>query len=164
VNPIQGTAILMSTYVGADGNSEKLAVGERLSCFTCFAEGLNHNRSDAEEPDKEDKATGQLEHVERNLRSMPLSPTSSQEPQQLYPPGRIMHMVVLPAPGEPRTSEQADPQDEVVAIYETPRSMYGKIRLDNSMISDHYMLRYIETMEMLIEKLAEDSNDDTDTS
>jgi hypothetical protein len=39
--------------------------------------------------------------------------------------------------------------------------MYGKIRLVRTMIKDHYMPRYIETMEMLIDKLAEDE-DDTD--
>lgn len=66
-----------------------------------------------------------------------------------------MHMVELPAPEGPSTGEQRH-QNEVVAIYETPRSMYGKIRLARTMIRDHYMPRYIETMEMLIDKLAED--------
>lgn len=82
-------------------------------------------------------------------------------PHQLYPPGRIMHMIVLPSPEEPSSSIQD--QSKVVAIYQTPRSMYGKIRLDRSMIRDHYMPRYIETMEMLIDKLAEDDPDDTDS-
>lgn len=157
VKPNLGTAALMSTYVGAAGNYNKLATGERLSCFTWFTEELNHNRSDTEEPDKEDKATDQ-EQMEQLLRLLPISPTISQEPHQLYPPGKIMHMVVLPASEEPSISDQ-NCQDEVVAIYETPRSMYSKIRLAESMIWDHYMPRYIETMETLIEKLAEDKND-----
>ncbi|KAK3120667.1 hypothetical protein QOZ80_9AG0691680 [Eleusine coracana subsp. coracana] len=162
VNPTQGSAALMSTYVGAAGNYDKLAVADRVSCFTWFTEELNHGRSDAEGPDKEDKATDpEQEHMEQLLRLTPLPPTTSQETRQLYPPGRIMHMVVLPEPEEPGPSEQ-DHQDEVVAIYETPRSMYSKIRLAKSMISEHYMPRYIETMEMLIEKLAQDNDDDRD--
>ena len=72
-----------------------------------------------------------------------------------------MHMVALPSPEEASNSEQ-DHQDEVVAIYQTPRRMYSEIRLAKSMIRDHYMPRYIETMEMLIETLAEDNNGDTD--
>jgi hypothetical protein len=53
-----------------------------------------------------------------------------------------------------------------VVIYQKPRSMYSKIRVvARSMIRDHYMLRYIKTMEMLIDKLAvaeDDDGEDTD--
>ncbi|TVU23709.1 hypothetical protein EJB05_26088, partial [Eragrostis curvula] len=158
VNPTQGTTpALRFTYVRADGKSEELDAEEPDLCST---EELDHNRSDAEDSDQECKATDQ-EHMDRLLRLLQLSPTASQEPHQLYPPGRIMHMVALPAPEEPSTSGQ-DHQNEVIAIYETPRSMYSKLRLAKSMIRDHYMPRYIETMEMLIDKLAEDGNNDTD--
>lgn len=78
--------------------------------------------------------------------------------QRFYPPGRIMHMVVLP----PCVSESAG--DEVdasviteelgVGIYETPRELYSRIRLSKSMINDHYMPMYKKIMEMLIEKFA----------
>jgi hypothetical protein len=61
-----------------------------------------------------------------------------------------MHMVALPS------SEEQGGQNAGVALYATPRSTYGKIRLARCMIKDHYMPRYAETMEMLIDKLAED--------
>ncbi|CAL9118653.1 uncharacterized protein LOC103999711 [Musa acuminata AAA Group] len=81
------------------------------------------------------------------------------ETHQFYPPGRIMHMVVL------QTSE-SDPTENVimdeknVGIYESPRYLYSKIRLSRTMINDHYMPMYKMMMELLIEKLAKDDDDD----
>ncbi|XP_062183087.1 uncharacterized protein LOC133887160 [Phragmites australis] len=154
VNPNQGIAALMSTYAGTDQNTDKPTSGEPASCSP---KQFDHHRSDSEETDQEEKATDH-EHMEQLLKALRSSSATS---RQLYPPGRIMHMVVLPAEEEPSTGEQRH-QDEAVAIYETPRSMYGRIRLARSMIRDHYMPRYIETMEMVIEKLGEDDDDDTD--
>jgi len=161
MNPTEGIPALISAYRGTEQNTEKpTTAGEPASPFPGE---LNHHRSDAVEIDPEEKATDQ-EHMDQLLKALRSSrmASESQEPHQLYPPGRIMHMVELPAPEEPGTAEQCC-QNEVVAIYETPRSMYGKIRLASTMIRDHYMPRYIETMEMLIDKLAEDEDeDDTD--
>ncbi|KAM3197206.1 hypothetical protein ACQJBY_072713 [Aegilops geniculata] len=100
------------------------------------------------------------EHMEQLLEALRSSSGGSQAPRhcQLYPPGRIMHMVALPI------SEEQGNQTEGVALYETPRDMYNKIRLDRSMIRDHYMSRYIETMEMLIDQLAEDDVPPSDTN
>ncbi|URE49037.1 Lipase 3 N-terminal region, partial [Musa troglodytarum] len=81
------------------------------------------------------------------------------ETHQFYPPGRIMHMVVL------QTTE-SDPTENVimdeknVGIYESPRYLYSKIRLSRTMINDHYMPMYKMMMELLIEKLAKDDDDD----
>ncbi|AQK91312.1 Mono-/di-acylglycerol lipase N-terminal [Zea mays] len=81
----------------------------------------------------------------------------SLERQQFYPPGRIMHMVAMPP-------TDADPDDPVAAdeccvgIYETPRDLYSKIRLSNTMINDHYMPMYKKMMETLIEKFARDED------
>ncbi|CAL4978991.1 unnamed protein product [Urochloa decumbens] len=159
VNPIQGMGILalLPTYAGTDQNADKTTTTREPA--SCSSEELNRQRSNAEETDQEEKTADQ-EDMERLLKRLQSSPIHSQ-PRQLYPPGRIMHMVVLPSPKEPGTGKPCG-QDSVVSMYQTPRSMYGKIRLDRSMISDHYMPRYIETMEMLIDKLAEDDSDDTD--
>jgi len=159
VNPTQGMGIpaLMYAYAGTDQNTDKpTTAGEPA---LCSPEEPDRPRSDSVETNNGEKAAYQV-HLEQLLKSLRSSPIPSQ-PHQLYPPGRIMHMVVLPSPKEPGTGKQQD-QDGVVAIYQTPRSMYGKIRLARSMIRDHYMPRYIETMEMLIDKLAEDDDDDTD--
>jgi hypothetical protein len=58
--------------------------------------------------------------------------------RQFYPPGRIIHMVALPDE-EPR-------DDQAIGIFETPRDLYGKIRLVPTMIKEHYMPSYIETL------------------
>ncbi|OEL30528.1 hypothetical protein BAE44_0008454 [Dichanthelium oligosanthes] len=129
---------------------------------------LNLQESDDEDVDREEKEsalkeTDKAEAMEL-LESLTdekqvLSPsTSAQERHQLYPPGRILHMVGLQA-AEVTTSEQGA-QEEVVALYETPRHLYSKLRLARSMIGEHYMPEYIKTMEQLIEKLAEDDIDD----
>lgn len=80
----------------------------------------------------------------------------SAEGPQMFPPGRIMHMVVLPASEQDPTSEAgpAVNEEELVDIYETPRELYGKIRLARSMIRDHYMPKYIRTLQILIDKFA----------
>lgn len=100
------------------------------------------------------------EHMEQLVEALRSSSSGSRTPRhrQLYPPGRIMHMVALPI------SEEQGSQTEGVALYETPRDMYNKIRLDGSMIRDHYMPRYIETMEMLIDQLAENDVPPSDTN
>ena len=157
VNPTQGIPALMPAYRGTEQNTEKPTIAREPA--SCFPGELNRQKSDSVETDPEEKTTDQ-EHMDQLLKALRSSRMISQDPHQLYPPGRIMHMVELPAPEGLSTGEQCH-QHEVVAIYETPRSMYGKIRLARTMIRDHYMPRYIEAMEMLIDKLAEDE-DDTD--
>ncbi|CAL4898783.1 unnamed protein product [Urochloa decumbens] len=102
----------------------------------------------------EEEAIELIESLTDEKQELSLS-TSAQEPHQLYPPGRILHMVGLQESEEATTSEQGA-QKEVVALYETPRHLYSKIRLARSMIGEHYMPKYIKTMEELIEKLAEE--------
>lgn len=82
------------------------------------------------------------------------------ERHQFYPPGRIMHMLALPAlDAEPVA---VIPDECNVGIYETPRELYSKIRLSRTMINDHYMPMYKKTMELLIDKLAKEDDDCTD--
>jgi len=130
---------------------------------------LNLQESDEDDADREGKESALKETDEEEAMELletltddkqELSPsTSAQEPQQLYPPGRILHMVGLQAAEEATTSEQGA-QEEVLALYETPRHLYSKIRLARSMIREHYMPKYIKTMEQLIEKLPEEDIDD----
>jgi hypothetical protein len=128
---------------------------------------LNLEESDEDDADREDngsalKETGEEEAMEL-LESLTdekqelLPSTSAPERPQLYPPGRILHMVGLQA-AEVTTGEQGA-QEEVLALYETPRHLYSKIRLAGSMVGEHYMPKYIKTMEQLIEKLAEEDID-----
>ncbi|KOM26166.1 hypothetical protein LR48_Vigan233s003300 [Vigna angularis] len=53
----------------------------------------------------------------------------------LYPSGRILHLVPVPS------SENSDDADEKrVVLYETPREMYGKLRLSIRMTVTHCLL------------------------
>ncbi|KAG2597214.1 uncharacterized protein LOC120706716 isoform X2 [Panicum virgatum] len=95
--------------------------------------------------------------VLKNVEDRQSFSSDSLEKQQFYPPGRIMHMVAMPP-------TDADPDDPVAAdecsvgIFETPRDLYSKIRLSNTMINDHYMPMYKKMMEILIEKFARDED------
>lgn len=83
------------------------------------------------------------------------------ETLQFYPPGKIMHMVLLPTSDpEADQTEHILPDEHNVGIYETPRYLYSKIRLSRTMINDHYMPMYKKIMELLIDKLAKDQEDD----
>lgn len=136
----------------SEGAHEVVKKHSALSCWPYVA-------TKSQTFDEAEKGTDG-EHMEQLLEALRSPSSGSQAPRhcQLYPPGRIMHMVALPI------SEEQGSQSEGVALYETPRDMYSKIRLARSMIRDHYMPRYIETMEVLIDKLAEDDMPPTDTS
>ncbi|KAM0923517.1 hypothetical protein ACQ4PT_005479 [Festuca glaucescens] len=71
--------------------------------------------------------------------------------RQLFPPGRIIHMVAQPSP-DPIPGEGSS-NKEIIGIYETPRELYAKIRLAPNMVNEHYMPSYISTMESLLEQL-----------
>ncbi|XP_044400060.1 uncharacterized protein [Triticum aestivum] len=75
--------------------------------------------------------------------------------RQLFPPGRIIHMVAQPSP-DPNPGEGTSSK-EAISIYETPRDLYGRIRLAPNMIDEHYMPSYISTMELLLEQLQSDN-------
>lgn len=81
----------------------------------------------------------------------------STETQQFYPPGRVMHMVVV-SRDETSSGEDVVDEESGTGIYETPRDLYNKIRLSPTMINDHYMPMYKKTMELLIDKLGEDES------
>jgi hypothetical protein len=84
-------------------------------------------------------------------KESPSSPGS----RQLFPPGRIIHMVAQPSP-DPDPGEGTSCK-EIISIYETPRELYAKIRLAPNMVNEHYMPSYISTMESLLEQLKRNS-------
>jgi len=83
-------------------------------------------------------------------------PISASGSRQFFPPGRIIHMVAQPPPDS--TPGEGTSSNEIIGIYETPRDLYGKIRLAPNMIKEHYMPSYISTMESLLEQLQKDND------
>nr|CAD1827400.1 unnamed protein product [Ananas comosus var. bracteatus] len=86
--------------------------------------------------------------------------TETKEVHRFYPPGKIMHIVTYAQEeaaiqeGADRDEEDRDSQsDETIGIFLTPRSLYGKLRLSQLMINDHYMPIYRRNIEQLIFEL-----------
>lgn len=78
--------------------------------------------------------------------------------RQFFPPGRIIHMVALTPPDSNPGDGEGTSSNEIIRIYETPRDLYGKIRLAPNMVKEHYMPSYISTMESLLEQLQKDDD------
>lgn len=86
---------------------------------------------------------------------------NTKEVHRFFPPGRIMHIVTLvsdesSSENESNSSDDMDhssPEDSEVGIFLTPRSLYSKIRLSQTMISDHFMPVYRRRIEKLIRVL-----------
>ncbi|AQK40153.1 Putative lipase class 3 family protein [Zea mays] len=160
---IEGTKVQTDTGVQTEKTTE---------AATAALVSIHLGELNLQEPDnREEKGSALTETDEDAMellesltdeKQLPSSSSSGQEPHQLYPPGKILHMVGLPAAEEATTSQQGA-QEEVIALYETPRHLYSKIRLARSMIGEHYMPKYIKTMEQLIDKLAEDIDDQLDS-
>lgn len=86
---------------------------------------------------------------------IPVSALDVADSHRFYPPGKIMHIVSVPS-SDTANSGHGGTCDERVAIYETPRNLYTKIRLTRTMISDHYMPMYKKMIELLIMQLEND--------
>ncbi|KAG4992244.1 hypothetical protein AAZX31_09G191500 [Glycine max] len=78
--------------------------------------------------------------------------------RHLYPPGRIMHIVPTAHLSENIPNSNHNGSDEKhVYLYETPRDLYGKLRLSRGMILDHMTNQYLKMLQQLINQLEKDS-------
>jgi len=68
-----------------------------------------------------------------------------------YPPGKIMHIVSAAS-----DKSSSNSKEEHIKLYETPRQLYRKFRLSKNMINDHYMPRYRQMIQLLIQQLKKD--------
>lgn len=82
------------------------------------------------------------------------------EMRRFYPCGKIMHIVPIPREETADEEESGDedgggrtPKVPKVGIFLTPRSLYGKLRLSQTMINDHYMPMYKRNIELVISEL-----------
>ncbi|KAL5579586.1 hypothetical protein UlMin_012028 [Ulmus minor] len=84
------------------------------------------------------------------------------EAHRFFPPGKIMHIVLVPsddadsendASPSSSGSHNEQPEEARIGIFLTPRSLYSKLRLSQTMISDHFMPVYRRQIEKLIKEL-----------
>ncbi|KAH6758173.1 Mono-/di-acylglycerol lipase [Perilla frutescens var. frutescens] len=87
---------------------------------------------------------------------------NTKEVHRFFPAGKIMHIVTLVSDVAERESDSnasssdsdsSPEEDTEVAIFLTPRSLYSKLRLSQTMIADHFMPVYRRQIEKLIREL-----------
>ncbi|KAK0597103.1 hypothetical protein LWI29_021865 [Acer saccharum] len=92
------------------------------------------------------------------------------EVHRFFPPGKIMHIVTLyqevesdsDSPSSSNSdSDQQPPPEAKVGIFRTPRTVYSKLRLSQTMVSDHFMPVYRRQIEKLITELEKEQAPDS---
>ncbi|KAJ7951493.1 Lipase [Quillaja saponaria] len=136
---------------------------------------LEHELYDTIEGEEADVVKEIREEEEAAIAEVGDAETQSSVPEikevhRFFPSGKIMHIVTIhpdaqecESDGSPTsTSSDNSQQDEVkIGIFLTSRSLYSKLRLSQTMISDHFMPVYRRQIERLIKELEKaDSNDD----
>ncbi|XP_044484530.1 uncharacterized protein LOC123210319 [Mangifera indica] len=89
------------------------------------------------------------------------SASEMKEAHRFFPPGKIMHIVTLlvddDSESDTPSSSNSDCDETVtepkVGIFLTSRTLYSKLRLSQTMISDHFMPVYRRQIEKLIKEL-----------
>ncbi|KAK6796035.1 hypothetical protein RDI58_009490 [Solanum bulbocastanum] len=107
--------------------------------------------------------------AESGQSSSESSVPNTKEVHRFFPPGKIMHIVTLlseevdhESDSDTLSKDHNQPKDTKVGIFLTPRSLYSKIRLSQTMISDHFMPVYRRQIEKLTRDL--ENNDACDKS
>lgn len=137
---------------------------------------LEHELYDRTESEEADVAN-EIRNVENEIREEEEAaiaevsdgqPESSspdmKEAHRFFPAGKIMHIVTHHhggpecESGSPSSSASGNeqPEETRVGIFLTPRSLYSKLRLSQTMISDHFMPVYRRQIEKLIKELEEE--------
>ncbi|KAK6268271.1 hypothetical protein QUC31_012431 [Theobroma cacao] len=126
-----------------------------------------YNRTEGEEADvasqiREEEAAAIAEVGEGQPDS---AVPETKEVHRFFPAGKIMHIITLQSDAvesEASTSASNDTDngqrtmEAKIGIFLTPRSLYSKLRLSQTMISDHFMPIYRRQIEKLIKELEEE--------
>ncbi|PKA65714.1 sn1-specific diacylglycerol lipase [Apostasia shenzhenica] len=118
--------------------------------------------TDVSEEMREEEVAAAAEIAESN-ESDSLLPAPTTEVRRFFPPGRILHIVSFSNKDRSfeEVSENVDHGSQErkpdIGIFQTPRSLYGKLRLSQTMINDHYMPMYRRNIEKLISELEKEA-------
>ncbi|XP_004510512.1 uncharacterized protein [Cicer arietinum] len=135
---------------------------------------LEHELYDRPEGEEEDVVKEIREEEEAAITEVVGQTRNSSVPEmkevhRFFPPGKIMHIVTLhsdstefESDGSPSStsSDDSQPDETKIGIFLTSRSLYSKLRLSQTMISDHFMPIYRKQIERLIKELEEESSED----
>lgn len=131
---------------------------------------LEHELYDANEGEEADvikeireEAAAMAETTDGQTQSSALE---MKEVHRFFPAGKIMHIVTLHSDDASRendsSSGNSQPDETKIGIFLTSRSLYSKLRLSQTMISDHFMPVYRRQIERLIEELEEEESNKED--
>ncbi|RZR74039.1 hypothetical protein BHM03_00031375 [Ensete ventricosum] len=148
---LEDQKLLQVNHICKAASVEEMSEGE---FWLEIEKELHHHHEDMQGLEKEKEESMLL--IEAMEKEPPTTPNAQKE-HQLYPPGKLLHMVAVPALDHSDTLEDAL-NNRSIGIYETQRELYGKIRLSQTMIDDHYMPRYKRMIELLIDKLRRDTD------
>ncbi|GLU22483.1 hypothetical protein SLE2022_385540 [Rubroshorea leprosula] len=124
----------------------------------------NGDQDDVAKEIREEEAAAIAEVVEGEPEN---STPQMKEVHRFFPPGRIMHIVTTHSDASQHecdasplsdTDNGQHQVDSKIGIFLTPRSLYSKLRLSQTMISDHFMPVYRRQIEKLIKELEEEQS------
>ncbi|GMY34799.1 hypothetical protein FCV25MIE_30041 [Fagus crenata] len=130
-----------------------------------------YDRMEGEEADVEKEIREEEEAAIAEVgEDQPESSTREiKEAHRFFPPGKIMHIITLfsdvaecGSDGSPTTSgsDNGQVEETTVGMFLTPRSLYSKLRLSQTMISDHFMPVYRRQIERIIKELEKEEGVD----
>lgn len=157
-----------------DSDEEHLAEhGKSENNITCTENELWHQlehelyRSKSEDVDmaneiREEEKAAVAEVAGSTSETESLLSQVESEARRFFPPGKVMHIITLPVETDDGTNDGDNDSDEKLiepkfGIFETPRSLYGKLRLSQSMIADHFMPVYRRNIEKLVTDLEKEN-------
>ncbi|KAG5087504.1 hypothetical protein AAZX31_01G012600 [Glycine max] len=157
-------------YGSSETNFESLLTEEHLIMesmsdddeYNYSSEGSDGDDSDGDKDDlsnqvgklKLGKEVATNKNIAEEESDCPIT-TSSR--RRLYPPGRIMHIIPIAHSSENPNSNHNGCDEKHVSLYETPRELYGKLRLSRGMILDHKSNKYLKVLQQLINQLEKES-------
>ncbi|KVI05855.1 Mono-/di-acylglycerol lipase, N-terminal, partial [Cynara cardunculus var. scolymus] len=167
---------------GVDNLTGPSSHEDRMTEFELW-EQLEHELYDQSEGEEADVAKEMREEEEAAIAEGRKGPSETNTPEtkeahRFFPAGKIMHIVTIPKvkteDENDETSSSDDENDhdhdhdrvvdEKVAIFLTQRSLYSKIRLSRSMITDHFMPIYRREIEKLIRELEKEETSSSSSS
>ncbi|KAG5067733.1 hypothetical protein JHK85_000110 [Glycine max] len=148
---------IAEAYGSSETNFESLLTEEHLIMesmsdddeYNSSSEGSDGDDSDGDEDELSNKVgklkLGKEVATNKNIAEEESDcPITTSSRRRLYPPGRIMHIIPIAHSSENPNSNHNGCDEKHVSLYETPRELYGKLRLSRRMILDHKSNKYLK--------------------
>uniref|UniRef100_A0A9I9DRQ3 Sn1-specific diacylglycerol lipase alpha n=1 Tax=Cucumis melo TaxID=3656 RepID=A0A9I9DRQ3_CUCME len=124
---------------------------------------LEHELYDKGEPDVAEEIREEEAAAMAEVGQSDSSASGIKEAHRFFPAGKIMHIIDIQSDAPDCESDSSSSTSSIsensplaeckIGIFLTSRSLYSKLRLSQTMISDHYMPAYRRQVEKLIKEL-----------